>query len=96
MSMLLVHQEVMGNTLSSVATVMNIDVNREGVNKFISWCEEEIENLEKGDKDGSKDGVQPLKGGNVANVVDPQMETTNEKNPNKYRKGRKKLRKRKK
>ena len=96
MSMLLVRQEVMGNELSAVATVLKSDVKREGVKKFISWCEEEIEKLEKDEKDGSKEGVQPLKGADVANVVDLQIETTKEKKPKKDGKGRQKLRERKK
>ena len=71
-------------------------MKREGVKKFISWCEENIENLEKGEKDGSNEGVQPLKVGDVANVVEPQVETKKENKPNKYGKGRQKLRERKK
>ena len=73
----------MGNELSAVVTVLKSEVKRECVKKFISWCEEDIENLEKGDKDRSKEGVQPLKGGDVANVEDPQMETTRDENPKK-------------
>ena len=73
-SMLLVRKEVMGNKFSGVATVLKSYVKREGVKKFISCFEEDTENLEKGEKDGSKEGVQPLKGGDVANVVEPQME----------------------
>ena len=69
MSMLLVWQEVMGNELSAVATLLKNDVKREGVNKFISWFEEYIRNLEKGEKYGSKEGVQPLKVGDVTNVI---------------------------
>ena len=49
-------------------------MKREGVKNFISCFEEDTENLEKGEKDGSKEGVQPLKGGDVANVVEPKME----------------------
>ena len=71
MSMLLVRKEVMGNKLSAVSRVLNSDAKKEGVKKFISWCEEDIEKLEKGEKDGSKRGAQPLKVGDVANVVEP-------------------------
>ena len=46
-------------------------MKREGVKKFIIWYEEDIDNLEKSEKDRSKEGVQPLKGGDVANVVEP-------------------------
>ena len=45
-SMLLVWQEVMGEILSEVNMVLKSGVKREGVNNFISWCEEDIENLE--------------------------------------------------
>ena len=96
MSILLVQQEVTGNELSVVETVLKSDLKIEGVKKFISLCEEDIENLEKGKNNGLKQGVQPLKGGDVANVVEPQMQTTKYKRPKKYGKGRKKLRKRKK
>ena len=70
-SMLLVRKEVMGNKFSGVATVLKSYVKREGVKKFIIWYEEDIDNLEKSEKDRSKEGVQPLKGGDVANVVEP-------------------------
>ena len=82
-SMLLVWQEVMGNEFSAVATVLKSDVKREGVHNFISWCEEDIGKLEKVDKYGSKEGFQPLKGGGVANVVEPQMNRKKENNPKK-------------
>lgn len=49
MSMLLVRQEIMGNEWSAVQTVLKSDVRREGVKKFISWCEAEIDRLENGD-----------------------------------------------
>ena len=54
-----------------VATVLKSNTKRESVKKFISFHEEYIENLEKVNKGGSKEGVQPLKGGNVSNVVEP-------------------------
>ena len=63
--------------------MLKSDMKRKGVKKFISWCEEYIENMVKGDKDGSKEVVKPLKGGDVYNVVDPQMETTKHKKPKK-------------
>ena len=44
MSMLLVRQEIMGNDWSAVLTVLKSDVRREGVKKFISWCEDQLEN----------------------------------------------------
>ena len=40
--------------MSTVVTVPKSDVKIEGVKKFISWCEEYIEKLLKGYKDGSR------------------------------------------
>ena len=85
----------MGNNFSVLQMVLKSDVQREGAKKFISCCEEDIENLENGEKDGSKQGVESLKGGDVANVLQPQMETTKEKNPKKDGKGWQKLGERK-
>jgi ATPase subunit of ABC transporter with duplicated ATPase domains len=48
MSMLLVRQEIIGCDLSAVDTVIKSDVKREGVKRFIKFCEEEIERLENG------------------------------------------------
>jgi len=48
MSMLLVRQEIMGNNMSAVDTVVKSDAKREGVKRFIKWCEEEIDRLENG------------------------------------------------
>ena len=57
MSMLLVRQEIVGNDWSAVETVLKSDVKREGVKKYIKWCEEEIERLENGGfkADGTED-----------------------------------------
>ena len=57
MSMLLVRQEIVGNDWSAVETVLKSDVKREGVKKYIKWCEAEIERLENGGikADGAKD-----------------------------------------
>ena len=77
----------MGNNFSVLQMVLKIDVQREGDKKFISCCEEDIENLENGEKDGSEQGVESLKGGDFANVLQPQMETTKEKNPKEDGKG---------
>mmetsp|Transcript_33748 Transcript_33748/g.100679 ORF Transcript_33748/g.100679 Transcript_33748/m.100679 type:complete len:851 (-) Transcript_33748:45-2597(-) len=68
MSMLLVRQEIMGNDWTAVETVLKSDVKREGVKKFIQWCEGELERLEKGDAaapDGKEgeDGEGGKKGG---------------------------------
>ena len=67
--------------------VLKSDTKRDSVKKFISWHEEQIENLERGNKGGSKEGVQTLKGGNVSNVVEPQMDTSKQKRSNKDDKG---------
>ena len=57
MSMLLVRQEIVGNDWSAVETVLKSDVKREGVKKYIKWCESEIERLENGGvkADGTED-----------------------------------------
>ena len=57
MSMLLVRQEIVGNDWSAVETVLKSDVKREGVKKYIKWCEAEIERLENGGAkaDGTED-----------------------------------------
>jgi len=48
MTMTLVRQEIIGSEASAVETVLRSDVKREGVTKFIAWCEGELERLEKG------------------------------------------------
>mmetsp|Transcript_9988 Transcript_9988/g.14012 ORF Transcript_9988/g.14012 Transcript_9988/m.14012 type:complete len:851 (-) Transcript_9988:83-2635(-) len=48
-SMLLVRQEIMGNDWTAVETVLKSDVKREGLKRFIKWCEDELDKLEKGD-----------------------------------------------
>jgi ABC-type dipeptide/oligopeptide/nickel transport system ATPase subunit len=53
MNMLLVRQEIMGNDWSAVETVVKSDVKRESVKRFISYCETELENLERGDSAGT-------------------------------------------
>ena len=71
--------------------MLKSDVKREGIKNFISWCEEYIDKLENGNKEGSKEGVQPLKGGDVASIVEPHMETKKEKKPKKYENSHQKL-----
>jgi ATPase subunit of ABC transporter with duplicated ATPase domains len=57
MTMLLVRQEIMGNDWTAVETVLKSDVQRESVKRFIAWCEEEIDRLERGDpKEEAQDG----------------------------------------
>jgi len=48
MSMMLVRQETIGNELSALEMVLKSDIRREGVKKFIRWCEKELERLENG------------------------------------------------
>lgn len=50
MTMLLVRQEIVGSDLSAVETVIKSDVKREGVKRFIKYCEDEIERLDNGGK----------------------------------------------
>jgi len=49
MSMLLVRQEIMGNELSAVQTVLQSDVKREGVKRWIEFIESELTKLENPD-----------------------------------------------
>eukprot|EP00804_Cyclotella_cryptica_P025861 CCRYP_002715-RC/>CCRYP_002715-RC protein AED:0.07 eAED:0.07 QI:78/1/1/1/1/1/8/355/851 len=46
MSMLLVRQEIMGNDLSAVETVLKSDVKREGVKRWIQYIESELNKLD--------------------------------------------------
>jgi len=60
MTMLLVRQEIIGDVMSAVQTVLKSDVKREGVKRFIQYCESEIDRLENGgekkeDKNASSD-----------------------------------------
>ena len=48
MTMLLVRQEIIGSDMSAVQTVLKSDVKREGVKRFIKYCEDEIDRLERG------------------------------------------------
>ena len=48
MSMLLVRQEIIGDDSTAIDTVVKSDVKREGVKRFIKWCEGELERLENG------------------------------------------------
>jgi ABC-type dipeptide/oligopeptide/nickel transport system ATPase subunit len=66
MNMLLVRQEIMGNSISAVETVLKSDVKRESVKRFIAWCEQELERLEKNENgengNGDNGGDQEAKG----------------------------------
>ena len=46
MAMLLVRQEIMGNELSAVETVLKSDVKREGVKRWIQYIEQELNKLD--------------------------------------------------
>jgi len=54
MTMLLVRQEIIGNDINAVETVLKSDVKRESVKKFITWCEGELDRLEN-------KGAEPMK-----------------------------------
>lgn len=51
MSMLLVRQEIMGNDLSAVDTVLKSDVKREGVKRWIEYIESELNKLDNPNDD---------------------------------------------
>jgi ABC-type dipeptide/oligopeptide/nickel transport system ATPase subunit len=55
MTMLLVRQEIVGSDMSAVDTVLKSDVKREGVKRFIQYCESEIERLERGGEKEEKE-----------------------------------------
>ena len=63
MSMVLVRQETIGNNLSALEMVLKSDVKREGVKRFIAWCEKELERLENGgeQKEEEKEEENPDK-----------------------------------
>jgi ATPase subunit of ABC transporter with duplicated ATPase domains len=84
MSMVLVRQETIGNKLSALDMVLKSDVRREGVKKFISWCERELDRLEN----GCESKEEHEQGNN-----DDNIDSTNEK---KISKGKQKLLERKK
>ena len=48
MNMLLVRQEIMGNHWTAVETVLKSDVKRESVKRYLEWCEQQLDLLEKG------------------------------------------------
>lgn len=57
MSMLLVRQEVMGNDLSAVQTVLKSDVKREGVKRWIQYIESEIHKLDNPKSGNDEAGI---------------------------------------
>jgi ATP-binding cassette subfamily F protein 3 len=81
MNMLLVRQEIMGNSWTAVETVLKSDVKRESVKRYIEWCEQQLDILEKG---GDQQQQQD------------QDQQEEEKDSKKESKGRQKLRDRKK
>ncbi|KAL3787091.1 hypothetical protein ACHAWO_008571 [Cyclotella atomus] len=54
MSMLLVRQEIMGNDLSAVDTVLKSDVKREGVKRWIEYIESELTKLDNPNADSEE------------------------------------------
>jgi ABC-type dipeptide/oligopeptide/nickel transport system ATPase subunit len=70
MTMLLVRQEIIGNDLSPVETVLKSDAKREGVKRFIKYCEDELERLDGGASDQKRlDG-----NGDDVNISDSNSE----------------------
>ena len=67
MAMLLVRQEIMGNNLSAVETVLKSDVKREGVKHWIEWVENELTKLDNPEEasaaggDGGEKGMEDEK-----------------------------------
>ena len=98
MSMMLVRQETIGNELSALDMVLKSDVKREGVKRFIKWCERELERLENGgeskdNEEGESNGDGATsKDGNVDDVGNNKKESKTKPNS----KGRQKLLDRKK
>ncbi|KAL9185239.1 hypothetical protein ACHAXT_003016 [Thalassiosira profunda] len=58
MSMLLVRQEIMGNELSAVETVLKSDVKREGVKRWIEHVERELHKLDHPEDAANGDGKE--------------------------------------
>ena len=54
MAMLLVRQEIMGNNLSAVETVLRSNVKREGVKRWIEHIERELNRLDNSQGGGSR------------------------------------------
>lgn len=84
MTMMLVRQETIGNQLSALEMVLKSDVKREGVKRFIKWCERELERLDNGGESKEEEGED---GGD---------DTVDDKNGQKISKGKQKLLERKK
>ena len=63
--MLLVRQEIVGNTLSAVDTVLKSDVKRESCKRYIDWIDHELDKLENN---------------NDTNTEDTKDDTNNQKN----------------
>lgn len=57
MAMLLVRQEIMGNELSAVETVLKSDVKREGVKRWIEHIERELDRLDISQTEGGAGGA---------------------------------------
>ena len=75
MSLTLVRQEIIGNDWSAVETVLKSDAKREGVKKFINYCEAEMDRLENGEASpGGGDGDETSKdngAGDRATAIKP-------------------------
>jgi len=67
MNMLLVRQEIIGDDCSAVETVLKSDVKRESVQRFIQWCEEELDKLD-----------HPQKYATTTTTTEEEQQTTND------------------
>lgn len=90
MSMMLVRQETIGNELSALEMVLKSDVKREGVKRFITWCEKELERLENGGVDPDAENESKEQEGGDGNG-DNNGDDTDAKKGKKVSKGRQKL-----
>lgn len=80
MAMLLVRQEIMGNDLSAVETVLRSDVKREGVKRWIEHVERELNRL-----DNPREGVGVDGGADDGGEAQPQQEGAQQPSKGKQR-----------
>lgn len=93
MTMLLVRQEIIGNEMSAIETVLKSDVKREGVKRFIKYCEDEISRLENG---GEKRESVDASSDKQQNTVEEPVHKEDGKKVKGSSKGRQKLAEKKK
>jgi ATP-binding cassette subfamily F protein 3 len=81
MSMLLVRQEIMGNDLSAVETVLKSDVKREGVKRWIEYIESELNKLDN--PDAANEQVEDTKEVNDASTLSKGKQKLKDRKKNK-------------